>query len=144
MKIVKKIALGLLLVLVLLQFWQPERPQLETIAENEIVFTSTEVAGIVQKACYDCHSNQTDYPFYAYVSPLNHWIQEHVEHGREELNFQEWNTFSDKRKAKKIHEIVEEVEEGKMPLESYSLVHSDAQLSDEERKMLLDYFKALE
>ena len=100
-----------------------------------------EVAEILKTSCYDCHSNETNYPWYSNVAPISWWVGDHIKEGREELNFSAWGTFSEKRKKKKLHEIEEEVEEGEMPLSSYTLTHSDADLSDDQKEVLISWVK---
>ena len=104
--------------------------------------TSTEVETILQKACYDCHSNKTKWPWYSRVAPLSWWVIDHVEEGRDELNFSAWDSMSPKKRSKKLGELVEEVEEGEMPLPSYTLMHSEAKLTPQEIKILADWAKA--
>lgn len=97
---------------------------------------------LIKGACYDCHSNHTRYPWYSKVAPVSFWLQSHVDHGRDELNFSLWNSYSEKRKAHKIEECIEKVEEKSMPLKSYTWTHPSARLSDDERQMLLTLFKS--
>ena len=109
------------------------------VAEN----VPTEMATLIKGACYDCHSYQTQYPWYAKVAPLSFWIQDHINHGREELNFSDWNALSKRKKIKALNDMSEEVEEKKMPLDIYTLVHKDAKLSDDEIILLLNWSKSL-
>ncbi len=103
-----------------------------------------EIEDILRSSCYDCHSNQTKYPWYSQIAPVSWWIADHIKEGREELNFSLWGTFSEKRKSKKLHEIIEEVEEGEMPLSNYLITHSDAELSKEKSDQLIEWVKYLE
>ncbi len=102
-----------------------------------------DVKSILAKACYDCHSSTTTYPWYSYVTPVNFWQQDHINEAREELNFSDWGNYSAKRIDKKLKEIKHEISEGDMPLPSYTWMHSDAQLSDAQRKDLVGFFEAL-
>ena len=108
----------------------------DILVNNEI---SQEVSDILKTACYDCHSNETSYPWYSYITPVSWFLFEHIEHGREELNFSEWSALRKSRKVRKLNEIGEEVSEGEMPLGSYLIMHSDADLSEEQRKMITDW-----
>ncbi len=99
------------------------------------------IASLLQNSCYDCHSNNTNYPWYAEVAPLSWMIAHHVDEGKEELNFSEWNTFSKKRKKKKIKEMIEELEEREMPLKSYIPMHPEAKLSDAQLNELISWIK---
>ncbi|MGB0390561.1 MAG: heme-binding domain-containing protein, partial [Salibacteraceae bacterium] len=102
-----------------------------------------DVASILKTSCYDCHSNETNYPWYSNIAPVSWWVKDHIKEGREELNFSAWGTFTEKRKAKKLHEIEEEVEEGEMPLSSYTITHSNASLSKEQKEVLITWVKYL-
>jgi hypothetical protein len=120
----------LLIVLIGIQFVPAERtnPQIE----DEVEWDASETRELAQRACFDCHSNETEWPWYSYIAPISWRVTEHVRHGREHLNFSEWN-----RPNEDLEEIKEMVEEGKMPLWDYLLMHSDAKLSDEEKAALL-------
>lgn len=98
---------------------------------------------LLRTACFDCHSNETRYPWYAHVQPLSMWITDHVEEGREELNFSIWHTYSMKQQVHKLDECIELVENGEMPLNSFTWAHPEARLTDDERTMLIGWFKQL-
>ena len=98
---------------------------------------------VLQTSCYDCHSNNTKYPWYNNVQPVAWWLNDHVEEGKRELNFSEFGSFSTKRKLKKLKEIVSEVEENEMPLNSYTLIHKDAALSPADKQLLIEWAKGL-
>ena len=102
-----------------------------------------EVESILRNACYDCHSFETTYPWYSNIAPVSWWVADHIEHGREHLNFSVWRRYELKRKKHKIEECWEEVEKGEMPLEDYLYTHDDAVLSDEEKSLLIEWFKSL-
>ncbi len=127
---------------IILQFFRGTPPEVRAnnpgdLFANEMV--DAEVATLIRNACYDCHSMETKYPWYTYVTPLSWWVFDHVEHGREELNFSEWAGMSIKRKNHKLEEISEETLEGEMPLESYTPLHPEAQLTDEQRQLISDW-----
>lgn len=143
----KKIGLGILIVFIGIQFVSSNRETGEVILGIDFIELTNPPASVVEvlkSSCYDCHSNQTNYPWYSQVAPLSWWIDHHIEEGRDELNFSEWGTYSIKRKTKKLHEIIEEVEENEMPLESYLWIHSESKLSPEQVTELLDWIKYLE
>jgi hypothetical protein len=102
---------------------------------------SVEVQAIAKKACYDCHSNNTVYPWYANVQPLAWWINDHVKEGKGEFNFSEFNTYSPKRARHKLEEVGEQINEHEMPLSSYTLIHKEARLTPAEQKLLMDWTK---
>ena len=95
------------------------------------------VAAILQRSCYDCHSNETEWPWYSHVAPISWMVAHHVEDGREHLNFSEWEAMREMGWIRS--EIFEEVTEGKMPLKSYLLMHSDAKVTDEELAALKEW-----
>ncbi len=102
---------------------------------------SKEVKEIIKETCYDCHSNQPKYPWYAKIAPLSWWINDHIQHGRKHLNFSEWNSYSSEKKVHKLEECWQEVNEEEMPLYSYTIMHGEAQLSDDQIKELVNFFK---
>ncbi|MDH5476525.1 MAG: heme-binding domain-containing protein [Cyclobacteriaceae bacterium] len=143
----KKIIIAIALVLVVIQFFgiDKENPSFE--AKNDFITVTNPpelVKNILKNSCYDCHSNETEYPWYTNVAPVSWWIKHHINEGRDELNFSEWATFELKRKKHKLDEMVEMVEEGEMPLDSYTWAHSEATLSDEQKTALIDWTKSLQ
>ncbi|MBL0330419.1 MAG: heme-binding domain-containing protein [Bacteroidetes bacterium] len=131
----KKILYILLSVIIIIQFIRPERNLGKRETENTI-FVSNEVGQILQTSCFDCHSNYTVYPWYTNIQPIGWWLNHHVNEGKEELNFSEFEAYSLKRKLHKLEEIKEMVDEGEMPLSSYTLIHGDATLSAEQKEIL--------
>lgn len=143
---VKKILIGLVIVLVILQFIRPERNISTAASANDIRVTHAvpaNVLSVLKRACYDCHSNNTNYPWYTNIQPVGWWMQHHVNEGKEELNFSEFGTYSAKKAAHKLEETAEMVEEKEMPLESYTWIHKDAKLSADEIKLVADWANAL-
>ncbi len=100
------------------------------------------VSKIFQKSCYDCHSNHTNYPWYASIQPLALWMNHHIEEGKEELNFSEFASYEKQKQLKKIEEIEEVVSEGEMPLTSYTLIHRNASLSSSEKESIIAWVNA--
>ncbi len=144
MKLVKKIGLVLLIALVIAQFFGPEKNlgDVATIAAFEAETNPPEdIKLILKNACYDCHSDVTEYPWYNNITPVNYWMNHHVEEGKEHFNISKWAGNSIKRKDHKFEELIEEVEEGEMPLNSYTWTHGDAKLSDAQVKALIDWAK---
>lgn len=142
MTILKKILLVLLVVFVIAQFFGPDRNEgsLESVQPFMLeTKPNSEVTAVLKETCFDCHSNHTRYPWYDKITPVNYWLSEHVEDGKKHLNFSEWESYSTKKKDHKMEELVEEVEEKEMPLESYSYTHSEANLSDEQIKAVMDW-----
>ncbi|NBU98817.1 MAG: heme-binding protein [Spirochaetia bacterium] len=107
----------------------------EIIAPEEVKF-------ILRRSCYDCHSYQTKYPFYSYVFPISILINNHINEGREELNFSEFESLTLNKQSSKLRSIVEEIEENEMPLFGYTVMHRDAILSPEEKEVLISWAKS--
>ncbi len=142
MKVIKKVLIVLLIVLVIIQFFRPEK----NIADQPIAAffesetqASAEIVTILESKCYDCHSNNTKYPWYAEVAPISYWIDGHIEEGKEHFNVSDWASFDIEKKEHKMEEFVEEVEEGKMPEDSYTWIHGN--LSDGEKEKIIEWGK---
>jgi len=134
----RKILLFLIAALVIIQFFHPDKNTANSDSDgaNDIsrVFAVPDnVQGILQKSCYDCHSNNTDYPWYAEIQPVGWWLNHHIDEGKSELNFNEFSTYSPRRQYKKLEEIAEQVKENEMPLSSYTIIHRDANLSNDQK-----------
>ncbi|RYD55406.1 MAG: cytochrome C [Sphingobacteriales bacterium] len=144
---VKKILIGLLVVLVMIQFIRPARNQSKAASPNDITAVYTlpdDVNQILQRSCNDCHSNYTDYPGYANIQPLGFWLQNHINEGKAELNFSEFGTYEKKKQAHKLEEVAEQVEAGEMPLGNYTAMHKEAKLSKEDAIILVNWAKGLQ
>lgn len=142
-----RILLGAVILLVAIQFIPTARNiELENEAGNfnALARPPAEISDLLNMACMDCHSQKTTYPWYASVAPISWLINNHVEEGREHLNFSTWGTYNFKQQAEKAAEAAEEVGERHMPLAAYTWMHGDAQLSDAQRNQLVVYFQQLE
>lgn len=142
----KKIFIGILAVILIMQFFRIDtsNPKVDPAKDFiALMQPSEEVKGILQNACYDCHSHTTVYPWYSQIAPVSWWLKDHVDEGKEHLNFSVWGDYSAKKADHKLEECAEEVEEGEMPLSSYTWIHGEAKLSDKQRKTLAEFFKGL-
>ncbi len=147
MKILKKILLFLLIIFLIAQFFRPDKNEGELSSLDSFLNETqpTEnVHTILKQACFDCHSNVTKHPWYSAITPVNYWIADHIEHGKKELNFSNWATYSVKRKEHKFEEIWEEVEKKHMPLDSYTWMHSEAKLSSEQVELIVNWAKQVQ
>lgn len=138
----KKILLILLLLLVIIQFIHPSRniskgDQPDNIAHAFNV--PAEVKTILDKACMDCHSNNTRYPWYFKIQPVDWWLTHHVNEGKRELNFDEYTNKTLRYQYHKMESTVDQVKKGEMPLDSYLWMHKDATLSEEEKNVLINW-----
>jgi uncharacterized membrane protein len=139
MRIIKRILIVLLVVLIVIQFIRPAKnihPGAQAASITNKYPASPQVQNILQKACYDCHSNNTKYPWYNTIQPVAWWLNNHVEEGKRKLNFDEFLNYTAKKQAKKLDETVELVKKGAMPLDSYTWIHKDAILTKEEKEAL--------
>lgn len=146
MKIVKKILLVLLIILVFIQFIRPAKNQSTEVTANHIynVYATNEnVKTILDKACNDCHSNNTKYPWYANIQPVAWWLNDHIEDGKKHLNFSEYGAYNLRRQYHKMEEVIDEVKEGEMPLSSYTIVHTNAKLTAEEKATLTGWAQSI-
>ena len=100
------------------------------------------VAAILKVSCYDCHSNNTRYPWYSELQPGAYFMAQHIKEGKEELNLDEFNDYSKRRKKAKIKSIISQIEKEEMPLKSYLLLHPDAGLTPNKKKVLLQFFQS--
>ena len=134
------------MALIVIQFFPITLNESDTVPQSDFMKVNQVPATIknrLQVSCYDCHSNNTNYPWYSKIQPAAWYLDDHIQEGKDELNFNEWATFSDRRKNSKLRSIISQIEEDKMPLDSYILIHRDAILSDEDKRMIIDYMTAL-
>ncbi len=142
----KKIALFLLLALLIIQFIHPTKNKAagtQVNAINTVYSIPEDVNVILAKACNDCHTNNTNYPWYTHVQPVDWWMNSHVKDGKKHLNLDEYTNRSLRYQYHKMEEIAEQVQENEMPLESYTWMHKDAKLSDAEKKKLIAWADAI-
>ena len=144
-KILKIAAIVIVAALIVVQFIRPDFTN-PPVNEAETLEASVQVPenikAIMKRSCSDCHTNTTVYPWYSQISPVSWWLKNHIDEGRRELNFSVWATYQPKRKAKKLEEVCEQINEKEMPLPSYTWAHRDAILSAEESKVLCDWATA--
>ena len=133
MKRTAKIAIGVGAALVLMQFVILPHDNPPVTAE---VQAPDDVKAVLHRACWDCHSNQTVWPWYSRVAPVSFLVYRDVVEGRKHLNFSEWDKLNDKRRAHKQKEVGEQVQEGEMPPWFYTPMHPDAKLSDADKALL--------
>jgi len=115
----------------------PPIDQSKTIENNTQM--SPEVVAVLDRACADCHSSKTTWPWYSQIAPISWYLADHVKDGRKELSLSDWGTYETRRKSRKLDEIREQVESGTMPIKSYVLLHPNAKLSDADRRLLIDW-----
>lgn len=144
---VKKCLIVFFSLLVVIQFIRPEkntshRAQPDDLFSQQPAPEDIRVA--IEHACYDCHSNNTRYPWYAEVQPLGWWLARHVRDGKSHLNFSEFGRYEPKRAARKLEQSSEQIGDESMPLASYTLIHRDARFTPEQKKRIVDWLDALQ
>ena len=144
MKIVKIIVLVLLVAFVGIQFVPTVLNQSDIVPKTDFLLVNNapeKTGAILQESCYDCHSNNTEYPWYNKIQPAAWFLEDHIKEGKEELNFNEWDTYSSRRKNSKLKSIISQIEDDEMPISTYTLIHRDAILSKSEKTLVIDYMK---
>ncbi len=147
MSLTKKIILGLAVILIGIQFFQPLRNQSNEVTASHIekVYAVPQnVKAILVQSCYDCHSNNTRYPWYSHIEPGAWYMAQHIKKGKEELNFSEFGAYSARRQRNKFRAMAGQVKDGEMPLSSYTLIHRNAVLSQEDKQVLMKWFETME
>ena len=144
----KKIGFGLLIVLIAIQFIPREKNinlSLSATANDisKAMPVPDDINIILKTSCYDCHSNNSAYPWYASIQPVAWWLNDHIAEGKKEINFNEFASYSLRRQFKKLGEIIEQLKEDEMPLSSYTLIHRNAALSEPKKLALSNWAKAL-
>ena len=140
MRKIKIVFLILLAVFVLIQFIRPDKNQSTsqklTTDITGIYVVPNDVQTILKNACHDCHSNNTKYPWYVNIQPVGWFMAGHIKNGKKELNFNEYGTYSSKRQRNKLKRMKEQIEENKMPLSSYTLLHREARLTANQKEQI--------
>jgi hypothetical protein len=146
MRFLRRLLLLLLIVFIVIQFFRPKKNIAEGPQPNNIatVYPVPEnVKGILARACNDCHSNNTRYPWYNNIQPVAWWLADHVKDGKKELNFDEFASYRPRRQYNKLEQSKDLVEKDEMPLDSYTWIHRDARLSEEDKKSLYDWVNSI-
>jgi hypothetical protein len=131
---------GLALILAIIQLLPSGLPPSENESAGDIIrsgLVGQEVAPLLKTSCYNCHSNETRYPWYAHVAPASWLIAYDVKKGREELNFSTWQEYDSNRMVSKLDDLAAEVGEGHMPKSIYTLMHPSAKLNEEQRALIV-------
>ncbi len=141
-RIVKKILLVLLVVFIAIQFIQPARNASNQVLPNDIsklVKIPDSVQVLLKNACYDCHSNNTSYPWYVNIQPMGWLMAKHIKEGKAVLNFSDFGSYTNRRQISKLKSIVNQIKDDEMPLSSYKWMHKNARLSKEGKDLIIDW-----
>ena len=131
--VLRKGLLGLGVAIVAIQLVPVDRASPPVAAD---VAAPANVRAVLKRACYDCHSNETAWPWYSRVAPVSWLVAQDVREGRKELNFSDWGSYAAKRQVRKLKEVREQVADGEMPPWFYVAVHREAVLSAEDKALL--------
>ena len=146
MKILKTIGWVLLIALVIAQFFGPDKNEGDVSSLDAFLAETNppeEVKVTLKSACFDCHSDVTRYPWYNTITPVNYWLDGHIRDGKKHFNVSDWDKYSLKKKDHKLDELIEEVEEKHMPLDSYTWTHGDAKLTDAQITAMIGWAKGV-
>lgn len=145
MKRIKKIAITFFLVFIAIQFYQPKQNVSSSFDIGKNFANNYKVPPTVlsslQKACYDCHSNTTKYLWYDYIQPARWFVESHIKNGKEELNFNEFASYSNRKQQSKLEAISREIKSGNMPLSSYTQLHEDAILDETQKQEIISWIE---
>lgn len=147
MKLLKRIGLTLAIVFVGIQFIPTKisrSTEVSSGAFEKIFRIPEDVNHVLSVSCYDCHSNNTRYPWYSRVQPVGLFLENHISKGKEELNFSEFGDYSSRKQKSKLKSMISQVEKGEMPLKSYTFIHHDASLSKDDKKTLVGYLNSIQ
>lgn len=146
MSLWRKILLAVFVLVIVMQFIRPEHNNKTTqsLDITKAYTVPTNIQAILKNSCYDCHSNSTRYPWYTYIQPLGWWMASHIREGKSELNFDEFGDYSPRRQKSKIKAIAESIKDETMPLPSYTLVHRSAKLSENDKKLLIQWLEKIQ
>src|SRR5699024_10308874 len=146
MKILKIIVLVLLVAFVGIQFIPTDLNQSDLVPKTDFLVvnnTPEDIGKLLEVSCYDCHSNNTKYPWYNKIQPVAWFLEDHIKDGKKELNFSEWDEYSNRRKNSKLKSIISQIRDDEMPLFSYPLLHRDAVYSDSEKELVMEYMRKI-
>lgn len=142
MKILKLLILILIIIVVIIQFIPNDKPEVVPANENDLIYNNQlpeNISVMLKESCYDCHSNETIYPWYSNIAPVSWLVVRDIKLGRDELNFSHWESQSKIDKAKNLDKIIDEVTDENMPMPIYTIMHANAKLSDDDRQLLAEW-----
>lgn len=139
MRILKRIGLLLLVLFVGIQFIPTTRNESNEVLTTDFITTFNppeNINTLIKTSCYDCHSNNTNYPWYNKVQPISWFLERHIKEAKKELNFSEFGAYSKRKIKSKLKSIISQIKDNEMPLSSYILMHKNAELSENEKSEL--------
>lgn len=142
MSLIKKILLAIAIVAITIQLFPPAHNKSAQEPATDIsksVIMPPNVEAVLKKACYDCHSNNTRYPWYTHLQPIGWMMASHIKDGKKELNFSEFSRYTSRRQVSKLNGIANSIKDDIMPLSSYKLMHKEAQLTAQEKELIINW-----
>lgn len=142
MRSIKKILLGLLIVFIAIQFIQPARNKGGQVLSTDFVKVYAvpgNVQAVLQNSCYDCHSNNTSYPWYSNIQPMAWIMARHIKNGKEKLNFSDFGSNTTRKQISRLKGIANQIKNDEMPISSYMAMHKKANLTKEEKILIMDW-----
>ena len=146
-KIIKKIAIIGFIIFLLMQCYQPARnigyEQYFSANFTEMYKVPKNIETSLRASCYDCHSDNTNYPWYSYVQPIRFFMDGHINEGKKELNFNEFGNYSNRKQRSKLEAISKQIKSNEMPLSSYTLIHKNAILTAKQKEEIINWINTL-
>ncbi len=145
MRLRKKIVAGLLAGFVIIQFFRPSQNTSVDVkaADFRMIYQVPDsINSVLQSACYDCHSNNTRYPWYSNIQPVGWMMAKHIKDGKEKLNFSEFGSYGSRRQISKLKGIASQVKDEEMPLTSYKMMHGNARLTAKQKILIISWMTA--
>ena len=145
-KILRRTFQILIVAFIIIQFFRPAKNSSEGISNNDITKLYTvpsDIQSILKTSCYDCHSNNTIYPWYSYIQPVAWWLNGHIKDGKRGLNFSEFAGYRIRKQYKRLEDINELVKKNEMPLDTYLWIHKYAKLNDQQKLILANWATAI-
>jgi len=143
---VKKIFIFSFVIFLLIQFYQPARNldygQVLPTHFNKIYAVPSDVESILRASCYDCHSNDTEYPWYSYIQPARLFLDSHIKEGKENLNFSTFGDYSQRKQENKLEQILKQIKSDEMPLSSCTILHQDAVLNENQKQEIINWLNS--
>jgi hypothetical protein len=142
----KKAIIIIIAILVIIQFFRIDKSNPPANMEEDFITITnppTDMGIMLKESCYDCHSHHTKYPWYSKFAPVSWLLKEHVNNGRNHLNFSVWTDYKESKKNHKLDECIEMIETGEMPMKGYVLLHEEADLTDAQKKAMIDWFRSV-
>ena len=142
----KKLLIIVIVLLVAIQFITIDKtnPPIDMSKDFiSLINSPSELGTVIKSSCYDCHSHHTKYPWYSNVAPISWLIKDHINNGRNHLNFSTWADYSEKKKDHKLEECIEMIKSGEMPMNGYVMLHDEAEITHEQKMKLISWFSEL-